>query len=365
MSRSSLRVFVAGANEPWQNALFDALSNRCEVIHLRPIVSRAGWFPHAANQASCVLPRGSFSHRRWLAKGLSTVSEERILKHYGSADALILTDPYHWPLAKYYGKIASILAYHVSDDYWSYPAVRRDLEAVIVEQARLIFPVSRRLASLLHERYNADNTKMFITPNGVPASWVPPSCPSQPRALPELIPQWFRPLVGIIGVISDRVDLAPIIAAHDALPQLYWVFVGPVLRNVQGLDYLRNSPRCCFTGELSYKHLQAYFSALDASVLPLTNTSINPGSSPVRFFSQLPTGQPIVYLGCCDQLEEEPNLTYRCEDADQLISTLSDLYHQGFRDGRHHDRHRYAQQCTWSHRASVIADSLARARSAM
>jgi hypothetical protein len=191
---------------------------------------------------------------------------------------------------------------------------------------------------------------------------VPPSCPSQPRALPELIPQWFRPLVGIIGVISDRLDLEPIIAAHDALPHLYWVFVGPVLRKVKGLDYLCNSSRCCFTGELPYKNLQAYFSAVDVSVLPLTTGNINPASSPVRFFSQLPTGQAIVYLGSCDQLAEEPNLAYKCDDAEQLITTLSNLSDQGFRDGHHHDRHRYAQQCTWSHRASVIADSLARAR---
>ena len=352
------RVFLVGSNEPWQQAIFSALARYCDVIVLEPVLSLAGWIPLFRRNQPCILPRGIFSHRRWLVRMLSSLARRRLLRAYGVADALIITDPFFWPYALHFRDLASVIAYHVSDDYSLYPHVRLGQENLLAHQADLIFTVSLRLADVLRKRYGLDESRFRVIPNGIPASWlpaVPPACPTQ---LPELVPADFRPMIGVIGVIGSRIDLLPIVEAHDALPQLRWLFVGPVRKPIPGLAYLQSSPRCLFLGAKPYETLQPFFAALDAAVLPLTHGDINPCSSPVRFFSQLPTGQPILYTGTCDQLTETPELVYPCVDAKELIHTLARLAASDFRDGRAEDRYRYAVGCTWERRAAAMALAL-------
>ncbi len=140
-----------------------------------------------------------------------------------------------------------------------------------------------------------------------------------------------------------------------------WLFIGPVYKDVPGLADLQRSPRCRFLGALPYETLQPYFATLDAAVLPLTDGDINPCSSPVRFFSQLPTGQPILYTGTCAQIAETPHLADHCADGQALTATLERLAASGFQDGRAAERHRFAMGCTWEKRAAAIARSLAEA----
>lgn len=362
------RVFVVGCEEPYHQALFKALEAICEVRPLAPRLSWRGWLPGFGRRRRQPpdLPRGAFSRRRWLVRLLAPVVKRRLLDAYGHADALIITDPYFWPYAIHYRALASVIAYHVSDDYAAYPHVRLDQEQDLVRHADVLFPVSRRLAEVLRDRHRLEDSRFHIIPNGIPSSWLPaeppaalPPRPSRRPAMPaDLVPADFRPLIGIIGVIGSRVDLQPIVAAHDALPQLRWLFVGPVRRQLSGLAHLQSSPRCRFLGAMPYGDLQACFATLDAAVLPLTDGDINPCSSPVRFFSQLPTGQPILYTGTCAQIAETPHLAYHCADGQALAATLERLAAVGFQDGRAPERHRFATGCTWQKRAEAVAEAL-------
>ncbi len=287
------------------------------------------------------------------------MAERRLLYSYGKADALIITDPYFWPYAIHFRRLASVIAYHVCDDYAEYPYVRLDQEKRLARHADLLFTVSLRLAEVLLVRCELEGSRFWIIPNGIPSSWLPTDPPPNPAPPPELVPVDFRPLIGIIGAIGTRIDLLPIVEAHDALPELRWLFVGPVRRQVPGLAYLQNSPRCCFVGSLPYDSLQPYFAALDAAVLPLTDDDINPCSSPVRFFSQLPTGQPILYTGTCAQIAETPHLAYHCADGQALAAALQRLAVTDFHDGHAAERHRFAMECTWQKRGAAMAEALA------
>ncbi|MCP9796221.1 hypothetical protein [Cyanobium sp. Lug-B] len=121
---------------------------------------------------------------------------------------------------------------------------------------------------------------------------------------------------------------------------------------------MQRSPRCRFLGPLPYETLQPYFASLDAAVLPLTDGDINPCSSPVRFFSQLPTGQPILYTGTCAQIAETPHLAEHCGDGQALTAALARIAAAGFQDGHAAERHRFAMGCTWQQRAAAMADAL-------
>jgi glycosyltransferase involved in cell wall biosynthesis len=354
------RVFVVGMGEPSQEALFEALREFCEVSYIHPSLTLAGWLPRVRRRRGdpCVLPRGAFSHRRWLSRLLAPLVGRRLLAAYGRADALIVMDPYLWPYVLCCKQLAPVLAYGISDDVAAYPHVRLEQEAFLARHADLLFPVSQRLADLLQHRYGLDFGRFHIIPNGIPCSWLPPALSERPAPLPQALPDDFRPLIGIIGVIGSRIDLLPVLAAHDALPRLRWLFVGPVRKSLPGLAQLQSSPRCRFLGALPYDDLQPYFASLDAAVLPLTDDDINPCSSPVRFFSQLPTGQPIVYTGTCAQIGEVPDLARHCGDARELIDTLQQLLDQDFDDGFGERRHAFARGCTWQQRAAVMARAL-------
>ncbi len=358
------RVFVVGSYEPSHDALFAALGDFCEVVHLNPVLSLAGWLPRflrANHSPEGELPRGAWSHRRWLGRLLAPRVERRLLETYGRADALVITDPSFWIFARHIHRLAPILAYYVCDDYASYPYVRLDQEQVVATHADLLLPVSRRLADVLKQRYGLANARFHIVPNGIPSSWLPPSVAAHPPALPDPLPADFRPLVGIIGVIGRRVDLSAVLEAHDALPALHWLFIGPVRQSVPGLAELQASPRCRFLGALPYDTLQPWFASLDAAVLPFTTSDINPCSSPVRFFSQLPTGQPILYTGNCDQIGEVAHLARHCADGPSLIDALEQLLRVDFHDGFAELRHQFARQCTWQLRAAGMAEALTQA----
>lgn len=354
------RVFVVGLVGPSRVARFEALRAFCEVTCLTPSLSLVGWLPFRLpwRRRRCELPRGAFSHRRWLVRLLAPLVQRRLKAFYGYADAIIIADPSFWPYAIHYRCLSKVVAYHNFDDYAAYPYVRLDQEALVAKHADLVFTVSKRLADVLQRRCAMPLPPICIVPNGFPGSWLSPSLPSQRLRLPDPMLEESRPLIGIIGVISYRVDLLPIVAAHDALPALNWLFIGPAYKQVPGLAYLQTSPRCHFLGAKPYEELQPFFAALDAAVLPLTHDDINPCSSPVRFFSQLPTGQPILYTGTCDQLTETPGLAYPCADAASLITTLGKLAAQDFCDARAEQRHRYAAGCTWDRRAAAMASAL-------
>jgi len=358
------RVFVVGSNEPFHEALFTALGDFCEVVHLNPVLSLAGWLPRFLRPGQpdgCELPRGAWSHRRWLGRLLAPRVERRLLETYGRADALVITDPGFWIFACHLRRLAPIFAYCVCDDYASYPYVRLDQEEIVATHADLLFPVSRRLADVLRQRYGIPGARFHIVPNGIPSAWLPPCVPAQAPPLPDALPPDFRPLIGIIGVIGRRIDLSAVLAAHDALPALHWLFIGPVRQSVPGLAELQASPRCRFLGAIPYEELQPWFAGLDAAVLPFTTSDINPCSSPVRFFSQLPTGQPILYTGNCDQIGEVAHLARHCADGPSLIDALEQLLRVDFRDGFAQLRHQFARQCTWQLRAAGMAEALTQA----
>ncbi len=353
-------VFVVGLVGPSRVARFDALASFCEVTVITPELTLAGWLPFLLpwRRGRCELPRGAFSHRRWLVQLLAPWVERRLKAFYGCADAIIITDPSYWPFAIHYRRLATLVVYHNFDDYAAYPFVRLDQEVLVATHADLVFSVSQRLADVLQQRCGVPLRHLHIVPNGIPGAWVPPSLPLGRFALPDPLPEDFRPLIGIIGVISFRVDLLPLVAAHDALPLLRWLFIGPAYKQVPGLAYLQSSSRCRFLGARPYEELPPFFAALDAAVLPLTDGDINPCSSPVRFFSQLPTGQPILYTGTCAQLAETPRLAYHCADGQALTAALQRLAAVNFQDGRAAERHRFATGCTWQKRAEAMAQAM-------
>jgi hypothetical protein len=89
-------------------------------------------------------------------------------------------------------------------------------------------------------------------------------------------------------------------------------------------------------------------------VIPLGEDGINPTCSPVRLFTQLPFGQPILATSGCQQLEEFAPLVRICQSPEELIEVLSELRKRGFDDGLRLARWQAAHEHTWEKRAAGL-----------
>jgi glycosyltransferase involved in cell wall biosynthesis len=270
---------------------------------------------------------------------------------------MILTRPDQSPLVNVFPNARKI--YYAVDDYATY---RRDWlgeERRILAAADNVVAVSAKLGETLNARFQCKH--LTISPNAIPAEWIPSACPDGPNSLPNgfSLP---RPIAGVLGRVSSRLRLNWLSQAIDRTPWLHWLFVGDTEESElldsdrPTLARLHRHPRCCFVGRRGYDAMAQFAAALDLAVLPYSDRSTNPLGSSMRLFLHLPYAAPIVATPGCLQLEEFPEILTMCGSADALERELSRLRTENFDDGRRKLRWQMAHANTWERRAQTIAD---------
>ncbi|MBF8273830.1 MAG: hypothetical protein HW380_2935 [Magnetococcales bacterium] len=320
-------------------------------------VPQVGWSQHKIFLPSHAL--GRFSH--WMSP-LTGLAIRRVCPNPG---AVVLTFPNQWGILS--GLRCPWAIYYASDDFstaygWSSDHVRT-WESRIVTKVQRVIVVSKALAERFEMLYHMPRDRILIVPNGVPEAAIPQQFSSIPLPSPQPVPSTFRPLAGVLGTFSSRLHIAWLRQAVETLPWLHWVFVGPV-ENIHPEDqvdfiYLQSHPRCCFTGYIPYERLFDFAASFDVALIPFKNEGINPASSPVRLFCQLPFGQPILATPGCRQLEEfEPWVTM-CRTPVQLTETLVSLAARQFDDGLRAARFGESKFHTWEKRGEKLAEMFA------
>ncbi|HEY1082483.1 MAG TPA: glycosyltransferase [Prosthecobacter sp.] len=277
---------------------------------------------------------------------------------------MIYTFPVHHAYQRWFGQVPSF--YYASDnyveDYGFHPAHVATWECSLVRGVRRVFAVSEDLADILAARYDVSREKFVVVPNGLPQERIPQKLAETRPPAPNPVPKHFRPLVGVLGGINKRLRLDWVLQAVEALPSLHWAFVGPVGEldeaTAGALTALTSHPRCCFTGAQDYERLFDFAESFDVAVVPLGPDGINSTCSPVRLFTQLPFGQPILATSGCRQLEEFAPAVDVLSSADQLIESLRRLEKAHFCDGLETRRRELAGENTWQKRAQTIFQHL-------
>ena len=93
---------------------------------------------------------------------------------------------------------------------------------------------------------------------------------------------------------------------------------------------------------------------MEIGLIPLTNDGINPASSPTRFYTQLPFGQPIVASESSLQLQEFEPLVTIASTLSEFIEKVEELYSANFDDQLAETRLATARQHTWEERAEFL-----------
>ena len=274
-----------------------------------------------------------------------------------AAGTVIFTRPDQAPLLPEFRGCRVI--YYAADDYARYGTGSLAEERALVRAAAQVICVSAELARRIGERHGLPAKHIAVSPNGVPAAWIPPDCPGVPSRLPEGLAE-KRPLAGVIGRVSSRIRLDWLVRAVEALPWLHFLFVGDVepeelaAADAPLLRQLRANPRCTFVGRRPYKRLPGFAAALDVALLPFSAESVNPAGSAMRFFLQLPFGTPILATPGCLQLEEQGDLLTLCRGPGELVGALETLRAAGFEDSRRHARWAASRLHTWEARADTL-----------
>jgi teichuronic acid biosynthesis glycosyltransferase TuaH len=160
--------------------------------------------------------------------------------------------------------------------------LRQEIRAV--GRADVVAAVSPQLA----ERWAGFGASPVVIPNGC---W--PIGAGGRAALPELkdLP---RPVVGLIGQLSDRIDLPVLTAIADA--GLSLLIVGPLNPRweQQRFKELVGRSHVYYTGPVPADAVPSYLAAIDVGITPYRDTLFNRASFPLKTLEYLGAGVPVV-----------------------------------------------------------------------
>jgi teichuronic acid biosynthesis glycosyltransferase TuaH len=151
-------------------------------------------------------------------------------------------------------------------------------------QADLVAVVSLELA----RRWTDLGFSPMVIPNGcgiATNSAYPP--PSTPIDLP-------RPVVGLIGQLSERIDLDILRTITDAGFSL--LLVGPVdpRWKPDRFNELASKPNVRYVGAVPLEMVPSYLAAIDVGITPYRDTPFNRASFPLKTLEYLGAGLPVV-----------------------------------------------------------------------
>ena len=360
----SKEVIAVGSDDPHVLYRLQALEKRLSLTDLRfsfGYVTRKRWqtAERALGRVGVTIPPRSLGRLQTLLK---PIVRGRIVGALGRRPELLLVFfPTQAPVAAAFPDARVV--YVVLDDYlhygWPEPLVRR-YEQEIVARADLVVCVSRALAEKLTAEISLARKTVVVSPNALPAAWIPTTAPRKPDVLPKPVSDLPRPVAGVIGMLANRIRWDWITRAVDRVPQLTWLFVGPVgdldPRNRALVDGLRSKPACHFLGRQPYERLREFLAALDLAVLAYSDHDVNPFASPVRFFSHLPFYAPIIASRGCRQLEEFEHLITLCRTSEEFVAAIEAGVRCGCDDPVRTFRWRAAHAHTWEARAEDLVN---------
>jgi teichuronic acid biosynthesis glycosyltransferase TuaH len=269
--------------------------------------------------------------------------------------------------------------FYGTDDYvagaelMKLPAGRlRRQEQRVLARADVVAAVSPHLA----QRWAGVGARPVVIPNGC----QPPG--AQPPAPPPGLPDLPRPVAGLVGQLSDRIDLSVLEAIAAAGVSL--LIVGPLDPRFgqQRFADLIAAPNVHYTGPVPAGDVPAYLAAIDVGVTPYRDTAFNRASFPLKTLEYLGAGRPVVSsdLPAARWLRDDLGQGERAGKADQILSLVSansefpDAIRRMFAVERlsvpggageaGHDRERagwcreFAARHTWSRRADMLAAAI-------
>jgi len=255
-----------------------------------------------------------------------------VMRRLGFRDVVIIVGtPFARRIACSLG--GCLVVYDCNDDWASIPKLParylRRQEERLARRADLVFATSRRL----FERLARWNERTRLLPSGVDVEHFSASV-----ELPEELREIAPPIIGSIGSVNatkDDLDLLEAVAARR--PEWSFVFVGPVMEDVDLEKYPALGRRARFLGARPYEALPAYVRAMDVCLLAYRSNNFTASANPTKVFEYLSAGKPVVATALDDLAGLEP-LVAVARGTDEFVAAIETAL-----DGRDGDAMRLAR----------------------
>jgi teichuronic acid biosynthesis glycosyltransferase TuaH len=159
----------------------------------------------------------------------------------------------------------------------------RAQERLALARADVVAVVSPTLA----DHWSALGADPVLIPNGCSDSDPWPPEKAAPTGLP-------RPVLGLVGQLSERIDLDILTALSDAGFALLLVGPRDPRWEAERFAELAGRPAVHHTGRIPAASVPAYLAAIDVGITPYTASDFNRASFPLKTLEYLAAGRPVV-----------------------------------------------------------------------
>jgi glycosyltransferase involved in cell wall biosynthesis len=165
------------------------------------------------------------------------------------------------------------------------------MERDLIAWADLVVVVSPEL--LATKGTGADTSKFRLLPNGFDGAAFDPS---RPVTVPAGLARLPRPLLGYVGLISVRLDLALLDDIAARHPEWTLVLMGTVYPQgcEDALSWLGGRPNVHFLPPVPGQEAPDYVRSFDLGLLPYRVTQETTHASPLKLYEYLAAGLPVV-----------------------------------------------------------------------
>ena len=146
------------------------------------------------------------------------------------------------------------------------------------------------ISEVLGERYRALGVDPIVIPNGVDDVLFA----SVDDAAPPEDVHLSRPIVGFVGHLSERIDLAFLEAVADTGHSLLLVGPRQLSFDMDRISSLLAWPNVQWVGAKPFEALPSYLSIMDVGILPYGDSAFNRASFPLKTLEYLAAGRAAV-----------------------------------------------------------------------
>ena len=304
-----------------------------------------------------LLPGERLDGRTFAANGVLH-DNALVARVHSALDALDMRDPVSWlagPTVARYAlapRLGPVVVYDAVDEWAAHPSYR-GIRRLVLEgydlirrEADLVFAVT----PLLARRFTGGMPRVCVLPNAADGPVL--RLAEEPSAL-AAIP---RPRAGYVGALQDRLDVSLIEGLAHRMPDVSFVFVGPVT-DPRAIAPIEGIPNIHLAGPQPTEDVPAWLHGFDACLLPHRDTALTRNMDPVKLYEYIAAGRPVV-SSPLPGLTQPPELVRRASTPDEWERSLREAIHRG---AAHSSAGAYSAANTWDSRLDLALDRIAEA----
>lgn len=170
-------------------------------------------------------------------------------------------------------------------------------EKQLLEQADVVFTGGKSL----YESKKRFHAAVYCFPSSVDRKHFEKVL-SPETTIPADVASLPHPIAGYYGVIDERLDLELLARAAQALPNITFLMIGPVVKISE--EDLPRAKNLVYTGSKPYEQLPAYLKAIDIAMMPFALNAATEFISPTKTLEFMAAYKPIVSTPIRDVVSE-------------------------------------------------------------